>query len=1103
MRKIIASLCVLLVLSGCSKQSSQFVEPESTPRPSIEPLETDNSFISEEWYDRFEIFEENRENAHASFTPYSSKKEALKIEKTSLDDLDKYASPYIQSLNGTWKFYYASKPGLRLKNIAGLDAFSYWEEWDTQLNDEIQVPSNIQTIKNSDGTFKYETPIYINQIYPWLNYENIQWGWQNVPVAPTAFNSVSHYKRDFELNDSMKDRNIFIRFEGVESAYYLYINGQRVGYSEDSYTTSEFNITSYLKEGKNTIAVEVYRWSTGSYFENQDFIRMNGIFRDVYLVSKDDVELRDVFISNTCNDDYTEATLNIESAIRNLTNEDKHNYSLSFDVFEQNKEQSVLKEPIIVNITDLAKYGEIKDTGAIINQEIKIDNPLLWSSDKPNLYRVVVELFDENNKLIETTCIRTGIRNIEIKEIDGISQIQLNGKKIMLKGVNRHETSLENGRSITKDEILKDLQIMKSYNINSFRMSHYPNQTVTYDLADELGLYIVDEANIESHIGEKELSVPGNNPMYIPLILDRTMNMVERDKNHASILFWSLGNESTYAEYPMDENYPFYVSSQWVLDRDPSRLRVYERDNRINGTRKESIVDVVSSQYWTVDQINEYGQEETNAFFQSEYAHAMGNALGNYPEYYELYRKYPNVQGGFIWDFIDQSVLTSDAQGNTFFGNGYDWNTPLTDGDFCGNGIVSANRVPQAEIEEVKKVNQDFLFTLDNNKLSITSESISSNLNEYKVEIQYFEEGKLKDSEILTDIQCDLEPLSKKEIFIHIPKINDTVKDAYLNVYVSYKNNQNWANEYGGKKGDVLAKEQFILKETFPELSINRDKSVAVEEDDSEVMISGEHFEVKFNKITGTINNYTYKNEILLVEGLLPSFYRAPVSNDLEFTEEIKNASTTFVPNKISVNNDGKIVEIHCDGLVKSTNTNYSINYTIDGDGNILVESNIDVPSIKSVNEIARVGLEMKLGSTVKKYEMFGKGPFENYVDRNTAAFLGVYSGNIKDSFNNTYLVPQDSGNKTGVKYLVVKGKKNHLTFKSNVDLAINILPYEDSKIEDADHYYQLVELDTPILHLDLEQRGLGNASWGAEPLDKYKVNQNQTVIMKVLISPK
>ena len=634
----------------------------------------DSSFAGEEWYDQIDKVEENREPAHAYFTPYESAEKALTNEKSVLD-VDESESAYKQSLNGTWKFKFAQKPADREKQAKGADAKNYVENWDTSGWDDIKVPSSIQTIKDADGNFKYEKPIYVNQRYPWQNYENVSLG-ANV-TAPTVNNSVGQYKRTFTVPSDWDGRDVFVSFEGVESAFYLYVNGQRVGYGEDSYTTDEFNITSYLKKGENTIAVEVYRWSTGSYLENQDFIRMSGIFRDVNLYSKAKVEMRDLFVKTDLDKNYKDATLTLDADIRNLGDDTAagKKYTVSADLYKIDGKTKVWSEPMVIEATvpeaKTTVEAKADDKGAHFTGDKKVTNPDKWFADTPNLYMLLVQLKDEDGNVIETTVQRVGFREISKADINeaGQEQVQINGEKIMFRGTNRHETDDQDGRAISKEDITTDLKMMKQFNVNAIRTSHYPNNPYMYGLADELGIYICDETNAESHIGATSSNIPSGYPIWNTSVMDRTQNMVERDKNHPSVVIWSLGNEATYQVYNMDENYCFYNSTQWILERDPSRIRKYERDNRYTkGDRTKSMVDIYSSQYWGVDSVKSQVTNIGNKlpYIQSEYAHAMGNALGNFKEYWDIFRNYPNAQGGFIWDWIDQSVSTKVENTTTY-----------------------------------------------------------------------------------------------------------------------------------------------------------------------------------------------------------------------------------------------------------------------------------------------------------------------------------------------------------------------------------------------------------------------------------------------------
>ncbi|GAA0084811.1 hypothetical protein UT300007_12500 [Clostridium sp. CTA-7] len=629
----------------------------------------DSQFAGEEWYDQISTVKVNREAARSMFFPYETAEKALGSEKSVLDDIDETNSKWYKTLNGTWDFKWAEKPADRENGLRGSGAKDYEENWDTKDWDKIEVPSNIQTQRDENGNFKYDKPIYTNQTYPWANYENVNYNTNgtNKPVAPTVKNSVGQYKRSFTLPEDWDGRETFVSFQGVESAFYLYVNGERVGYAEDSYTADEFNITKYLKPGENTIAVEVYRWSTGSYLENQDFIRLSGIFRDVFLYSKADVEIRDIFVKTDLDEEYKDAVLTLDADIRSLNPEKSGKYTVKADLYEIDSDTKLWNEPLSFDVKVNAGKSTVEegaeDTGQGGTGSKEVVNPKKWFADTPNLYRLLIQLEDEDGNIIEVTSQRVGFREIDKVDINeaGQEQAQINGKKIMFRGVNRHESDLIDGRAITKDDIKEDLTIMKQFNVNAIRTSHYPNNPYTYALADELGLYICDEANIESHKGATEAGIPSAEAEWNNSVMDRTINMVERDKNHPSVVIWSLGNEATYRTYPMDENYPFYNSTQWILKRDPSRLRKYERDNRYTkGNPEKSIVDIYSSQYWSVSGVLGHVTNTANKapYIQSEYAHAMGNALGNFKEYWDVFRNYENAQGGFIWDWIDQSIST-------------------------------------------------------------------------------------------------------------------------------------------------------------------------------------------------------------------------------------------------------------------------------------------------------------------------------------------------------------------------------------------------------------------------------------------------------------
>ena len=1093
MNRLIIFLSLFLFLSGCSTKTPD--EPvQQAETPAARPQSTDTSFVSEDWYDQMEIFQLHREPARASLMPYESIQQAMEAEHTVLDDTDYTVSPYIQSLNGEWSFSFSDSVQHRLKDLKGYEAPYYWETWDTTDWDKIMVPSNIQTQKNEDGTFRYEPPLYLNLSYPWLNWESIRYGALGQPVAPTINNSVGHYKREFTLDPQWKDKSVFLRFDGVESAYYVYINGQQIGYSEDSYTAHEFNITPYLNDEVNTLAVEVIRWSDGSYFENQDFIRLSGIFRDVTLIARDDVEIRDVFV-HTDPDLNGNALFSVDLDIRNTSMEIQEGWKVRTDLLYQGT--SVLDQALVSDIETLQPAPTESTTGSRITLEEEIRNVHLWYPDDPQLYHFTMELIRPDGTVAEALVQRVGFREITVDNSTGKDRILLNGKPFLLKGVNRHETDPVKGRAIGKEEILTDLTMMKSYNINSFRMSHYPNQSVTYDIADEIGLIIASEANIESHIGERELHVPGNNPLYNSLILDRTMNMVEQHKNHASVLFWSLGNESTYSEYPMDENYPFYNSSLWILERDPSRLRIYERDNRIGQDREHSMVDVRSTQYWSLDKLESYAGSDSHGLFQSEYIHAMGNGVGNLDEYYQLFRKHEQLYGGFIWDFIDQTILTTDPETKeTFYGHGKDWGQELNDGYFCANGIINADRTPGPEIVEVKKVQQDVLFDYDpeTSELTITNEFLNTPVNHFRLDLNYYQDGILYHTETVSDALLAIPAGSQGVIDITVPEAEGEI---ILEAYLSYKEDQNWANLWGGHKGDCLAFEQFIIQHNQTQHTVLPEGSMEVIQGDT-LTIKGNEvpFTLSFDPQTMQIKDLQINDKTIVTNGPVPSFHRAKVDNDPWLPDSVRLAGKQIQYQKPQVElirKDDQIQQVilRAEGTINEFDTPISTQITISAQGRIKVDMTMQVPPIDWIGYLPRIGTEISLDPSVTDIRYYGKGPHENYVDRNTGSPLGIWTIPVNEFCNEQMIKPQDTGNRTEVRNLSLISEQGNLDIEFSQPGGFNVVPYDEKSLEEAMHYYQATKLDHPILHLDLCQLGLGNASLGQDQLPQYRIQQD------------
>ncbi|HEX3039597.1 MAG TPA: glycoside hydrolase family 2 TIM barrel-domain containing protein [Caproiciproducens sp.] len=668
---------------------------------------------SGEWYDSMGTTGVNRELSHSQFIPYEDEEAAWKSEKSALDDV-KDSSAYYQLLSQkNWDFALVTTPDKAKEKDAGYLAAALSDQDKNAFQQEF-VPQAWQTYKDVNGNFKYDDPIYTNSIYPWGSvqiksdgsaskksgettdhYQKIDY---DTPHAPTEYNPVGYYRTTFKTPTDWNGREMFVSFQSVSAGYYLYVNGKYVGYSTDSYTAHDFNLTPYLNAAgqDNTIALKVYRWTIGSYLENQDMIQQSGIFRDVYLYSKDEVEIRDFFAKTKLaqrNSVTSDATVDLDIDVKGLHNAASGDYTVEATLKDLQTEEPVadtLTKTVSIAQTKSSKaqttdefLSKIQNPGTTVSGQIQVKNPKKWFPDTPNLYMLMIQLKNSEGKVLETVAQRVGFREIYKVNINdkGQEQMQITGKKIMIRGTNRHDNDLKTGRAVSQADIIKDLTLMKQYNINAIRTSHYQNDNLLYDLADEMGLYICAEVNIESHYAaytDAHTSgspvIPCGSNVWVPQVLDRTKNMVESLKNHSSIIIWSLGNEATYTSQKLDDNYCFWVSSQWILNRDPSRLRKYERESdnyqrryvKASNTtdpmdieqRKQNIVDIHSTQYPQASEVEAYATnpDYKMPYIESEYIHSMGQSLGGFNEFWKLDRKYPNVQGGFIWDWIDQSL---------------------------------------------------------------------------------------------------------------------------------------------------------------------------------------------------------------------------------------------------------------------------------------------------------------------------------------------------------------------------------------------------------------------------------------------------------------
>ncbi|MCG6189465.1 glycoside hydrolase family 2 TIM barrel-domain containing protein [Maribellus maritimus] len=1021
----------------------------------------------------------NKESAHNYFVPFKNLKEATS------DVL--VASPYVVDLNGKWKFNWVKHPDLRPTDFFKPDFdVSYW--------DDIDVPSNWQTRG-------YGVPIYTNIRYPFT--KNPPKVMEPVPENFTAHsnpNPVGSYRRTFEIPKEWDGREVLIHFAGVKSAFYIWVNGRKVGYSQGSMTPAEFNITQYLEEGENTLAVEVYRWSDGSYLEDQDFWRLSGIYRDVFLYSVPKLNLWDFGLKSTFNDDMTVAEVDISMKFRNFGSRG----SASCDIYlaEYGKvpaEQDKIATVSAQNVSS-KKLSEI-------SEKVTVNNPKLWSAEEPNLYQIYFVIKDASGKVSEVLSNHYGFRKIEIKD----QQVWVNGKSVLFKGVNRHEHDPFNGRHVGLDMMIRDIELFKQFNINTVRTCHYPDHPDFYKLCDIYGIYVIDEANIESHgmgYGEESL---GHDVRWQKAHVERVVSMVERDKNHPSIIIWSLGNEA-------GPGVNFAACADAIKERDTERPVHYERYNEV--------ADIESVMYPSVEWLDETGAKDNpKPFIMCEYAHAMGNAVGNLKEYWDVIENHKRLIGGCIWDWVDQGLAkpVPGKEGEYFFAYGGDYNDFPNDGNFCINGLTTPDRQITPKMEEVKKVYQYVGFEpvdLLNGKIKITNKYQFNNLSAFNLAYQLECDGKVIQANGMHSL--DLAPGDSKTVTIPIekPELNPG-SEYFLKVLFSTKTDEIWA-----KQGHSVAWEQFKIPYMIPAVTAATEElpQMKVTEDDFDITVSGKYFDLVFGKKIGTITDLSYYNQNILtsekeihrsfrrrneppapptvtynaVGGPMLNIFRAPVDNDRAFSrfwmnEELWNLSTEV--KSVSVDNiNSSTVEIKVEakssapkGFSVLTNTTF----TVHGNGFIDVKSTFTPDETEW--PLPKLGYIINLPEGFENVEYFGAGPFENYVDRKHAAAISKYETTVDDMFV-PYVRTQDCGNRSDVRWVTVTDRTGKgIMIKAKNVMDFSALHYTPVDLDKASHPYELTKRKETILSIDVAHNGLGGASCGPPPMDRYLLKTEKT----------
>ena len=1039
------------------------------PTVGDEPLDWENP----------KVFDVNKEPPHATLTPYADVKSALLG--------DRARSPFVQSLGGSWKFHWVARPADRPVDFYRLD-------YDAEGWDEIPVPSNWQV-------HGYGLPIYVNIKYPFSPAQP--------PRIPHDNNPVGSYRRTFTVPDDWNGRPVFLHFDGVESAFYVWINGQKVGYSQGSRTPAEFNVTPYLKPGENLLAVEVYRWCDGSYLEDQDFWRLSGIFRDVYLYCTPDLHVRDFSVQTDLDDAYRDATLKLGVKIRNYGTRPLAGQIEAVVVdpaLEPNQSAGSAGSPshgttVRALFPPLRKSLDVppgEEVSLDFSQEVKA--PEKWTAETPNLYTLLVVLKDPEDRPIEVIPCRIGFREVEIRD----GQLLVNGKAVLLKGTNRHEHDPDTGHAVSRESMVRDIELMKRFNINAVRTSHYPNAPLWYELCDRYGLYLIDEANIESHgMGYGPASL-AKDPVWKEAHLDRTIRMVQRDKNHPSVIIWSLGNEA-------GDGVNFTATADWIRENDPTRPVHYERAGSGANT------DIICPMYPPPQRLIDYGSSpQTRPMILCEYAHAMGNSVGDLWSYWRPIYQYKHLQGAFVWDWVDQGlrkkipanrtvqdqsrpdrVDEAEAQAGTFFAYGGDFGPPGTpsDGNFCMNGLVAADRVPHPSLYQVKKVYQPVhIRAIDAARGQIEIENGYDFLDLDHLVCEW--EMKSDDDEgIGGELLVEgLAPGEKRTVSVPLPRLQPTAGVEYwLNVTFRLKEPTLWAD-----KGHVVAREQFKLPMGGPKPPVELDKlpEVAVEQTEDSAVLSGKDFRLTFSKTDGVISSLKYRDVELIADGPRPDFWRAPIDNDRgngmpDRCAVWRNAGKNWQVEKVEVERQSpQTVAIRVSGKLPDVEASYQVTYRVFGSGDVLIDAAYQAGE-KSLPEMPRFGMQMTLPGGFENLAWYGRGPQESHFDRKDGYPVGVYRGTVDEQFVD-YSRPQENGNKTDVRWVALTdGDGVGLMAVGEPLLSVAARHFTHADLETAAHTHELTRRETIALNLDHQQMGVGgDNSWGARPHREFLLTE-------------
>ncbi|NGM64535.1 DUF4981 domain-containing protein [Sphingobacterium sp. SGR-19] len=1063
-----SGLGLLLLLSSVNVQG-QTVDG----KPAVIPPVPDGK-IATAWEDPT-ITAINREPARATAYSYASIEEALRS--------DRETNKRLLFLNGEWNFKFAIKPAdapkdFHLTEVAG---------WD-----KIMVPSNWE-MKG------YDIPIYRSAVYPFLPIDP--------PRIPTDYNAVGSYQRTFDLPADWDGMNVTLHLGAVSSAYHLWINDRYVGYAEDSHLPSEFNATPYLKPGENRISVQVIRWSDASYLEDQDHWRLSGIHRDVFLMAEPKVRIADFHWQATLDSAYRDAKFSLRPKIDNFSGDSINGFTVKAQLYDENNNPILSKEmqrdageifDEIYPRLDNVKFGLL---------ETHVSNPKKWSAEDPNLYRLIITLYDKQGQLLEAKSCNVGFRSIEISKDTGAFLV--NGKLTKLYGVNRHDHHPERGKALTREDMEADIRQIKQFNFNAIRTSHYPNDPYIYELCDRYGIMVMDEANMESHgLGGKLM----NDPAWLAAHMERLTRMVERDKNHPSVVIWSLGNESgrgpTTAAmaawvHDFDITRPLHYepamgSHQLPGYIDPSDPR-YPKSNahayRLQNIKDQYYVDIVSRFYpgiFTPKLLLEQDNDDNRPILFVEYSHSMGNSTGNMKDFWDIFRAHPRLIGGFIWDYKDQALVRQDSIYGKVLAYGGDFGEKIHNGAFSLNGIADAWNRPKAAMYDNKRIYQPaeiVLLDAKTARIKIKNRAVEHNLNHYQPVMLIRENGEVVKEVKLPSIDLAAGDSTAMDLLSYIPVKLKEEKEYQLDIQFRLKTDELWASE-----GFVVSSSQVRWQElgsVMKPLKLTG-KPLKVEENDAGYRVTGAAFEAFFCKSSGGLQQLVYKGQEIINGAVLPNFVRPATENDRRGWKPDRKLKYWYNEAKlVNINMREEVDAIHIQSryLLPGDSANVTVNYAVKPYGIVSVNYQLDVKD--GLPNIPKIGLQMGINPTFEQIQYYGLGFMENYPDRDYGFDLGVYAMDI-DEFMEPYLVPQENGNRMDVRWFHLRNnKKAGLLVIGNQPLYMSAWPFSQKAIVEGKHWYKLEKEDKITLNVDFKQMGIGgNDSWTdvSAPLEKYQV---------------